>query len=289
MVERSPDRSRFISAIPKVRKEISYTEESKPAKTTVFIHSVVALDRPSPEATKTKKAPKNLFSALWQERAEFLPETAEFLRRCGVDPSFVNPIPIGEGFYHVVFSYILPDGSQKVVKVPKVTRRGYMSSGAKEDKENSVAIKKFFGSYAVSSQLREDQKTGRYLFLQDMVKGKILTNELETPAIRAQLVDMARLNREMMRQTGASFDFIGFAGVLSWFRHEFRAIVTKKSTFEITNIIIDEKGNLKIIDEGLLRFRDVPLKQRTISNLGFLANRLIMRLYFGVDLQPSSG
>lgn len=232
------------------------------------------------------KNSKRKTPALWHERAQFLPETADFFRRCGVDHSAVNPTPIGEGFYHLVFEYIAPDGKEKVVKVPKAAHKGYMSSGVVQDTENSNIIQKFFGSYAIATETRTDPATGNYLFIQDKIVGKTLTSDLETPAIRAQLVDMARLNREMMRQTGASFDFIGFAGALSWFRHEFRQIVTKKSTFEITNIIVDNHGNLKIIDDGLLRFRDVPLKQRTISNLGFLTNRLIMRLYFGVDLQP---
>jgi len=246
----------------------------------------ISISSAESKGTKPKKV-KRQAPALWHERAEFTRETAEFFRRCGVDPTRVNPTPIGEGFYHIVFTYASPDGKEQVVKVPKAARRGYMSSGVNEDRENAGHIRKFFGSFTIASQTRTDPTTGEYLFIQDKVKGKTLTSELETPAIRAQLVDMARLNREMMRQIGASFDFVGVAGVLSWLRHEFRAIVTKKATFEVSNIIIDEQGHLKIIDEGLLRFRDVPVKQRAISNLGFFANRLIMRLYFGVDLQPA--
>lgn len=234
-----------------------------------------------PKSTRREAPP------LWRERAEFTTQTADFLRRCDVDPNSVNPIPLGEGFYHVVFEYIAPDGSNKVIKIPKATRRGYMSSGVSEDIENGKLLKRFFGSYAVPSEVRTDPVTGNYLFIQDKISGKTLTSNLETPEVRAQLMDMARLNREMMRQTGASFDFIGVAGFLSWARHQVRAVLTKTSTFEVTNIIVDDHGNLRIIDEGLLRFRNVPAKQRVISRLGFLANRLIMRLYFGIDLQPS--
>lgn len=272
-----------VGEVPKIQS---------PEKTRIF--SVPETSRPqvtiAPAETSGAKSKtvKRKAPALWHERAEFTRETAEFFRRCGVDPGRVNPTPIGEGFYHVVFAYASPDGTEKVVKVPKAERKGYMSSGVQEDQENAEHIRRFFGSYAIASETRTDPKTGNHLFIQEKVKGKTLTSDLETPAIRAQLVDMARLNREMMRQIGASFDFIGVAGVLSWVSHEFRAIVTKKATFEVTNIIIDEQGHCRIIDEGLLRFRNVPVKQRAISNLGFFANRLIMRLYFGVDLQPGA-
>ena len=125
--------------------------------------------------------------------------------------------------------------------------------------------------------------------VQDAITGKPVTNKVESASVRAQLVDLARLNREMMRQTGHSLDFIGVPGGFTWLRHQFMQIITKKSEFQLSNIHVDSEGNLKIIDEGLLRFKNVSLKQRLTSYLGFFANRLIMRLYFGVDLMPKLG
>lgn len=287
MVEVSPERSRSLSTPLQRMKEIPHTEMSKRAETAVSIRPTVAMDKHSPEAIRAKKVAKKPLPALWGGRAEFLPETAAFLRGCGIDPERVNPIPMGEGLTNVVFSYAAPDGSQKVIKIARQARKGFMSAGYDHDAENIALVKKFFGSYAVPTELRQDQATGKYVMLQDAIVGKPVTNKTESASVRAQLADMARLNREMMRQTGHSMDFIGVPGMFTWLRHQFLQIITKKSEFQLSNIFADESGNLKIIDEGLLRFgKGLSLKQRLGSWSGFLANRLIMRLYFGVDLMP---
>lgn len=245
------------------------------------------VDKHSPEAIKAKKIQKKTPPPLWREKAEFLPATAEFFRNCGIDPQYVNPTPLGEGLTNVVFAYIAPDGSNKVVKLAREARKGFMSTGYHQDAENIALVKKFFGEYAVPTEIHQDPKTGKYLIVQDAVEGKAITNKLENQSIRSQLVDMARMNREMMRQTGYSMDFIGVPGMLTWVRHQFRQIVTNKSEFEISNILVDQDGKLKIIDEGLLRLnKSRTPKQWLGTTSGFLANRLIMRLYFGVDLQP---
>ncbi len=235
MVELSPERSRLTPAMPQIRKEIPHAESPKPAEVAVSLRPTIAMEKHSPEAIKAKKIAKKPLPALWGGRADFLPETTAFLKGCGIDPERVNPIPMGEGFTNVVFSYAAPDGSDKVIKIARQARK------------------------------------------------------VESASVRAQLVDLARLNREMMRQTGHSLDFIGVPGGFTWLRHQFMQIITKKSEFQLSNIHVDSEGNLKIIDEGLLRFKNVSLKQRLTSYLGFFANRLIMRLYFGVDLMPKPG
>lgn len=268
------------------RKEIPHPEMSKPAEVAVSIRPTVAMDKHSPEAIRAKKVAKKPLPALWGGRAEFLPETSAFLKGCGIDPERVNPIPMGEGLTNVVFWYDAPDGSRKVVKIARQARKGFMSAGYHHDAENIALVKKFFGSYAIPTELRRDQATGKYVMLQDAIVGKPVTNKTESASVRAQLVDLARLNREMMRQTGHSMDFVGVPGMFTWLRHQFMQIITKKSEFQLSNIHVDSEGNLKIIDEGLLRFKNVSLKQRLTSYFGFFANRLIMRLYFGVDLMP---
>lgn len=287
MVELSPERP---SAVPKPqpRKEAAHAESYRPAEVAVSLRPTIAMDKRSPEAIKAKKVAKQPLPALWGNRAEFLPQTKAFLKGCGVDPDRVNPVPLGEGLTNVVFAYKAPDGSDKVVKIAREMRKGFMSQGYSHDSENIALVRKYFGEYAVPTEIKQDAASGKYLILQDIIKGKPLTSNLETDSVRAQLVDLARLNREMMRQTGHSLDFIGVPGFLTWLRHQFTAIITRKSQFHVSNIHIDEQGKLKIIDETLLRFRDVPLKQRFVSWIGFLTNRVIMRLYFGVDLKPGS-
>lgn len=259
-------------------------EDIKPAERVLAERPTVAMDSRTPEAIKARKIAKMPLPPLWGSKAEFLPQTAEFLRRCGVDPTYVNPIPLGEGLTNVVFAYTAPESKKRVVKIARQVRKGFMSAGFHHDAENIQLVKKYFGKYAVPTELKSDSVTGKYVIVQDAIHGKPVTNKLETQSIRSQLTDLARLNREMMRQTGHSLDFIGVPGMLTWFRHQIRQIITRKSEFQLSNIHIDDTGTLKIIDEGLLRFRNVSLKQRIISNIGFLTNRLIMRLYFGVDL-----
>ncbi len=271
--------------VPAVPKPVPSAEARKFPDVAVSIRPTIAMEKHTPEAIKAKKIAKQPMPALWGSRAEFLPATSEFMRRCGVISENVNPIPLGEGLTNVVFAYKAPDGSDKVIKMARQMRKGFMSTGHMQDAENIALVRKYFGGYSVPTEIHQDPETGKYLILQDAVKGSPLNSNLGSPSIRAQLVDMARLNREMMRQTGHSLDFIGVPGFLTWLRHQVRQIFTGKSVFQISNIHIDEMGRLKIIDEGLLRFgKDVPLKQTLVSHLGFLTNRLIMRLYFGVDL-----
>lgn len=238
------------------------------------------------EAAKVKKLQKKPVPPLWKSQAEFLPQTAAFLKNCGIDPAFVDPKPMGWGFTHIVFSY-LPDGqSPKVIKIPRASTNNYMTQGYHEDLDNIALVKKYFGEYSVPTELRLDPSTGKYVYIQDAIKGNPINHLTETQYARTQLVDMARLNREMMRQTGQSLDFLGIPGFFSLLRHHIRHIFSKNSSFEVSNVLIDDTGKLKIIDDGLLRFRNVPFKQRMISSLGFMVNRVIMRLYFGVDLKP---
>lgn len=223
---------------------------------------------------------------LFEKRAVLLPAAKELFRNCGVDPDYVNPIPIGEGLTSVVYEYTPPEGNPKVVKIAKKASKGFMSTGHLMDADNVSLIKKYFGKYAVDTQIIHDEKTGKHIEIQDKIIGKAITNRSETPEIRAKLADLMRLNREMMHQTSHSLDFIGVPGAWSWFRHQFRQILTRKSEFQISNIMVDDKGDLHIVDSGMLRFRGASFKQRAISNIGFLFNRLIMRWYFGVDIRP---
>jgi len=224
---------------------------------------------------------------LWRDKAEFLPSTASFLANCGINPNEVNPLPIGQGFTHIVFSYHPEGEKQKVVKMPRSVSVGFMSTGYHEDLQNISFVRKYFGDYAVNTEVHRDNASGRYVYVQDAVKGNPVTSLTESQEIRTQIADLARLNRELMRQKNVSMDFLGVPGFLSLLKHQFWSIVSKKSHFDLSNILVDEKGKLKLIDVGLIRFgKGLPPKQQAVSMLGFNVNRIIMRLYFGVDIKP---
>lgn len=248
--------------------------------------SSLSADLAETEDILERKLEKKPAPMLWQDKATFLPATDSFLRKCGINPEYVNPIPIGGGLTHIVFDYQPPGTEEKVVKIPRAVSTGFMSTGYQADLENIKLTQKYFGPYAVDTQVRMDTATGKYLYVQDKVDGKPITSLTESQTVRAQIADLARLNREMLRQQNVSMDFLGVPGFLSLLRHQFWSIISKKSHFELSNIMENTEGKLKLIDIGLLRFKNVPLQQRLISHLGFFANRMIMRLYFGVDIRP---
>lgn len=248
--------------------------------------SHLSVDLAETEGILARKLEKKPLPNLWKEKAEFLPATVSFLERCGINPDHVDPRPLGQGFTHIVFSYHPEGEPARVVKIPRGVSSGFMSGSFVEDQDNIAMVRKFFGDYSVPTEVRMDQTTGKYLYVQDIVGGKPVTSLTESQSIRTQIADLARLNREMMRQKQVSMDFLGVPGFLTLVRHQFWSIISRKSHFELSNIFEDEWGKLKLIDSGLIRFKDVPFKQRMISHLGFFVNRIIMRLYFGVDIKP---
>lgn len=245
----------------------------------------IAMEKPKYEAAKVKKIEKKT-PPLWETKAVFMPATAEFLKNCNIDPAYVNPKPMGEGLTHIVFDYRPFTGERKVVKIPRAVSKGLMSSGFEEERENVAIIQKYFGEYAATTEVRQDPKTKKYLTVQEAIVGETVKSSTETQMVRTQLADIMRLNREMMRQTGHSLDIIGLVGGMSWLRHSVRSIFTQKSDFDVSNILIQKDGKLKIIDFDVIRFKDIPPQQWAISQFGFAANRVIMRLYFGVDMKP---
>lgn len=219
-------------------------------------------------------------------RAEFLPSAKKFFENCGLDPARINPVPLGEGFTHVVFSYTSPEGRAQVVKVSKPETEGLMNKGRRDESENINLITKYFGAFAVPTEIRSDPTTGKYVIIQDAVKGAPITNKSQTPEIDAQLAELMKCNRRLMKDTGHSMDFIGVPGFLSWARHQFKKFFERTSVFEISNLLLDEQGKIRIIDYDMLRFRNVTPKQAMISRLGFNMNRFVMKSYFNLDMKP---
>lgn len=221
-----------------------------------------------------------------QVRAVFLPSAITFFENCGLDASRINPAPIGEGLNHLVFSYDNPNGTKQVVKVTKPETLGLQNKGRRDESENITLITKYFSQFAVPTEIRSDPATGKYVIIQKSVEGTPITNKSHTPDIDRQLEELMRCNRRLMKDTGHSMDFIGIPGFFSWARHQFRKFFVKQSVFEISNLILDPEGKIRIIDYDMLRFRNVSPRQKITSYLGYTANKVAMKLYFDQDMKP---
>lgn len=219
-------------------------------------------------------------------RAVFLPSAVTFFENCGLDVSRIDPVPMGEGLNHIVFSYANPDGRKQVVKVSKPETIGLQNNGRRDESENITLIKKYFSQFAVPTEIRSDPSTGKYLVLQDEVHGDPITNKSHTPNIDRQLSELMRCNSRLMKDTGHTMDFFGVPGFFSWARHQFRQFFVHNSTFEISNLILDPEGKIRIIDYDMLRFRNSSPRQKIVYMLGYTANKIAMKAYFGLDMKP---
>lgn len=215
------------------------------------------------------------------------PETHNIFAQCGIDTRYVSQKPIGWGLMHDVYGYTVPGEPKKVIKVPKIDAIGLMHEGLADEAENIRLVQKFFGTYAVPTIIKPAPDGKNYVIVQDFVEGKPVTSHTESTAIRAQISDIIRLNREMMRQVGRSLDFIGMDGAKGWFFHQVGKFFNKESEFAITNLIEDAQGNIRLIDCDTFAFSEhIPIKQKAASQLSFLVNRVMMQWYFGLSIKP---
>lgn len=67
------------------------------------------------EAVRAKKAQKPRFPRYGGNGRNYAFYRG-FFRRCGIDPQYVNPTPLGEGLTNVVFSYIAPDARRRLLR-----------------------------------------------------------------------------------------------------------------------------------------------------------------------------
>ena len=215
--------------------------------------------------------------------AEFLPEINTLLIACDIDPSIVNPVSIGEGANHIVFR--ATDGSF-VVKIPKSESKVTMNMGHEDEQKQINKIKKAFPNFSLPTEIRGDEKTGKYIVIQKAVDGKSITNHTKDPELLKQLHHIIELNNQLYAESGESLDFVGMPGFMSWVKRQFKKIILRKSDFEVSNILVDEKTKrLYIIDTDVLRTQNVPLKTALISRVGLFVNRMLMKWYFRKDIK----
>jgi hypothetical protein len=255
------------------------------AKTTLEKIKADAANNPSVQLAPLQEVVSTFFDTSFEKKAEFLPSTKLLFNAVDVDASRVNPVPLGEGLNHIVFSYASPDGRQRVVKIPRESTQGMMVGGHTDERENIDLVQKYFPQYAVPTEILTDQNTGAYVITQDVVKGTPITNKSRTKEIDMQLKDIMKANGKLMKETGHSMDFVGVPGFLSWVKHQYKKIFTRTSVFEVSNLLVGDDGKIRIVDYDMLRFKNISLKQRFISDLGYATNFYIMKWYFGVNVK----
>ncbi|PIY69076.1 hypothetical protein COY90_02610 [Candidatus Roizmanbacteria bacterium CG_4_10_14_0_8_um_filter_39_9] len=230
--------------------------------------------------------PQPLPVPIQPKKADLLPEFASFLTAVHLNPDNLDPVPIGQGANHVVFSYKEPGKDELVVKMPKAGSATSMVAGKYEEDISIKTIQNAFPGYTLPTDVREDKSSGKYCVVQKMVKGIPVTNHNKDPKIRKQVEEIARMNRELMKQQGLSLDFIGIPGFKSFFRRQLAKLFFKQKDFEVSNLIIDENdGKVYIIDYDFFQFHNTSLKKKIISSVSFFTNRVMMKRYFGVDIK----
>jgi len=192
--------------------------------------------------------------------ATFTQPISEALKRCAITTEFINPVPLGQGSNHLVYLHTVPNEPVRVIKMAKAKSPTTLThDGGKGAEEGIEIAKKAFGSYAAEAEVRIDpQDAERYFVIQDLVNGKPITNirVKQSPNLQKQLADIVRRNNMLYKQDKMSLDFIGMPGFLGWFKSQFKKLLLHKSEFEVSNIIEDESGNLKIIDFEYFRLAD---------------------------------
>lgn len=218
-------------------------------------------------------------------KAEFLPWVTQLLTSCGIEPSAVDPVPLGEGANHVVFRYRDSSESASVIKIPKINSHATMNAGQDDEANQIRLVSEIFPDHVVPTRIVSGKEKDAYVVIQREVKGKPVSTETITQAQREELHEIMKENSKLIDTHGMSLDIMGMPGFMTWIRKQSFKLIMQKSAFEISNIIVDENtGKLTLIDYDVFRFRNVSLKQQAISRIGFFFNRLLVKHYFHIDM-----
>lgn len=211
------------------------------------------------------------------------------LTNCGIQVDYVNPKPIGEGANHLVYRYTIPGETERVIKIAKPASTTTLTQGVDEEKSNTDFAVKYFSKYAVDTQILSDPTNPKlHCVVQEEVKGKPLDNMVfkENANIRKQLAEIIAMNNKLYKEQKMSLDFVGMPGFMGWLKKQFGKLLMRKSTFEVSNILVDKNGSLKIIDFEYFKYRgNISLKKRATNFVGMLVNRILMKHYFGLDIK----
>jgi len=260
--------------------------EAPPQKSETFYQKNTTSITPAPQI----ELPIQTITEKPHYTSTFTHDISDSLLRSGIQVDYVNPTPLGTGANHLVYSYTVPQERPRVIKIAKtksVTTLTY--GGSQGEKEGIDLARKVFGSYAADTTVKDDPKnTNKYFVVQEAVRGKSISNKRykEDAQIRNQLVEIVKLNNKLYTEKKMCLDFIGMAGFKGWFKKQFKKLFFKNSEFEISNIIENEEGKLKIIDFEYFDLNNkVGLKKRIINRIGMEVNRFLVKHYFKLDIK----
>jgi len=240
----------------------------------------------SPTLPVANETPPPVYSSV------FTTDIAESLQRSGIQVNWVNPSSIAEGANHKVYEYNPPDQPKQVVKIAKeLSTTTLTHGGAKGEEEAVETAYKAFGKYIAQTQIKQDpQIAEKYYVVQDAIKGKAISNmrHKEGAHMRKQLADIVRLNNVLYADKKMCLDFVGMAGFTGWLKKQFKKLLLRKSEFEVSNIIEDEHGDLKIIDFEYFDLGTKNIRKKVTNFIGMTVNRLLMKHYFGLDIKRAS-
>jgi serine/threonine protein kinase len=142
---------------------------------------------------------------------------------------------------HSVYRY----GDKEVIKFPAGPIHYANNEEAYRKILNEFQLaKRYLGEFIAPASIFTYKKNNKkaYCIIQKFIKGTPLKIEdLQNKDLKEKLEELIKANREMRINTGYSFEFFGIRGL---FFHRF----LKK----MENVLVDESGNLKIIDFGMI-------------------------------------
>ena len=219
--------------------------------------------------------------------SDFTKQTSEELARCGINSEYINPTPIGRGANHVVYLIDEPGKEKKVLKLSKPNIY-VMTDGHKGESENLKLAQEYFTEkFIPHTTIHHDPNSSFYCVIQDEVKGKDLTNlsVRNNPKLLEQLKTIIQMNNKLFKDKKTSLDFVGVNGFVGWLKKQLGKLILRKSEFPVSNILVDEKGNLKIIDFEFFDIsRKIGIKNKVINWFCTTINRVLMKHYFGFDI-----
>ncbi|HEX2908455.1 MAG TPA: hypothetical protein VHO69_16405 [Phototrophicaceae bacterium] len=207
---------------------------------------------------------------------------AEYLRHFDLNAEDVGEV-VSEGTQHYTCRY----RTDQVIKIPKdsIYMRTYRPLHQQALVRDLDILNARLQPYLLPTQIHCSERG--YVIIQDFLQGaeNITTTNFE--AVKADFQQIAKINREIVRDYGLSLDYFGSIG----FRQTILAsLLRDKRRALMTNLLaVQEEGRytIKIVDVNLseLRFRyrgQVGLLHWLVDRTAFHLSRGFIRDHFGI-------